>query len=210
MLYISRYVRRDSFGVVDTSDGVEEVVTYDELHHICTDLGIDVCGVELVEVDNLMHLGCVEPYQMNEYVRPNQTKLRMIHKIEVRTYKSIVTNIVWNNNDIVVPVRIKLSDLGRVCGDCVFSGNYHSGVHKVTLVLDDSVEILDSAFKVRMTDDSFMSVNGVGVMIDVRGIKSEDKALKAYRSFFNGDVATLVRSVIDNLERKDRIVGVMM
>ena len=47
MLFVSRRLPSQCFGVVDTDDGVETIVPIDELGSIVGDFGIDVKGVSI-------------------------------------------------------------------------------------------------------------------------------------------------------------------
>lgn len=205
MLYVSRYVSRDTYGIVDTDDGQEEIVSEEELEGICCDLCLPVLGVTVYSGAACRYVESILPYQPSWTLTQLQIKTKVLRGVEVCTYQDMVTNVRWNNADIVAPVRIRLSDFGDLCGACILSGNTHARLHKITLVLDDNITFGSKVFKLRK-DDTYMGRDGIGVMVDLRDMHDDIMVERAYRSFFNGDLVNLNSSIIDYEDRK----GVML
>ena len=209
MLYISRYIYKDSFGVGDTDDGVEEIVSRDNLEEICCTWLVPIEGVQIYWDSFMRYITSTCTYQPVETMSQLQIKTKVLKGIEVHTLGSMVTNILWNKDDILLPVRIRLSDFGDCCGECILSGNRHSRLHQVTLVLDDKISFGQKVFKLRSSDDTFLGRDGVGVMLDLREITDDAVAERAYRAYYTGNPSILFGSIIDHEERKERMKKVV-
>ena len=173
MLFVSRRVGYDKFGVVDSDDGVEEVVGYGVLLKV-VDLGIDVKGIDLF--DNRFAqsaLFAVKPYQLPETVTPLQTKTSMLRHVDVIVYKSSIVGIVTHPWDIQSPVSLRLSDFGTHCAEGFLRDNEKIGKHKVTLILDDNIYLDDLSLSLASNDSGFsLGVEGAGFVFDLREVTS--------------------------------------
>ena len=207
MLYISRYKYKDFVGIVDTDDGVEEFVDYYSLYNLCCDLGLEIVGVRTSVSDNaLQYVDGADVYQPRSTLKPIQTKAKLMKHVDVKLYNALITSVLWDYERLVEPVVIRLSDFGSKCADCLLSGNVHAGTHKITIVVDDKVDIGEGTFKLREDDDSYMGITGLGVALDVSEVTDFSAAKAIYNSFFFGSVPELERSIIDIENRKKKMM----
>lgn len=156
MLYLSRYVYPDSFGVVDTDDGVESIVSRDDLDEICCTWLVPIEGIKIYWDSFMRYITSIVTYQPSETMSQLQIKTKVLKGIEVHSMGDMITNVLWDKDSIITPVRIRLSDFGSSCADCILSGNRHSRLHQVTLVLDDKLSFGGKVFKLRSSDDTFL------------------------------------------------------
>ena len=152
MLYVSRYIGSNDYGVVDTDDNTEERISYSELVSACEKLGICVAGVASHYFDlssrRITIVDSIMAYQVPEMRSPLQVKTDVMLHVNVVTHKSMITNILWDGVGISTPPVIRLSDYGDCCGDRILSGNCLSEVHQITLILDNKVKFTPKTFRV--------------------------------------------------------------
>ena len=200
MLYISRYIDIGTYGLVDTDDGREEVVSLLELSDAVYNHNIQIYGVDKKEnflcvLDSYVHV-----YQPAETLTREQLKLRMLGLVDIKCYKDMITSISWRGELIKKPIRIRLSDFGTDCADYLFAHSNEYGTHKVTLVLDEKIHFGPESFCVKTFDDSFVAAYGIGVVFDVSELSTKT-ARKIY-GLFMGDLYTAESSIIDKHWRK--------
>lgn len=206
MLFLSRYYGLDKYGVVDTDDGVEEFVDRQMLIKACI-IGVEIEGSDVhrstVSAGAFMLTGAA-PWQDIKSLTPLQVKTKMILKVDVVTYNGMITNILWEPDEIMEPVTLRLSDFAGIVADRVFFGNAPCAMHKITVILDDKLELLERAL---LKPNLSLGVDGLGIIFDLRDIKSEQLARRAYRQlFYKAYDMSIDRSIIDDEDRKHRIV----
>lgn len=203
MLYISRAVGHGSFGVIDTDDGVEEVVPTHEIVSLCKPgIGLEIKGVKLTANGSVYS---IRPYQLPEEATRHQVKTQLLQHVDIRTYQGAITGIFWHANLIKTPVTIRLSDYGESCGDGVLIGNDADRCHKITLVLDDKIRICEASF--RMPFGTSLGPSGIGVVFDVREMSNGPSVYNVYQSVFRfSDDPDLFESLIDHSERMKRML----
>lgn len=143
MLYISRQVDwQDTafgvvqkYGVVDTDDGVEEIVTRREILDLGK-AGIDIMG----GVQD--RTGLLFPYQLVETFSAYQSRLSAIGGIDTAVYNGEITRITLGKSMSETTVRIILSKLGDRLGPYSLMYNDYEGPVKAVLVFDDSINVL--------------------------------------------------------------------
>ena len=174
MLFVSRYVGQRNCAIVDTDDGVEEVVSLREAISAVSEGGLSIKGVFPAGVD---YHAMVTPWQEPRSVSKLQTKTWALKRVNVTLYKSSITNIRWCSSGINSPVSIRLSDFGRSCADCILAGWYsNSKEHKVSIILDDKIFISDTTF---VKPDASID----GVTFDLREVTDNSIVRSAYRAF---------------------------
>lgn len=205
MLYVSRRIYPEKYGVYDTEDNVEEVVDGYTFDKYCIDLGVDIKGVDIVNsyVDIVQRIA---PYQPVETLSQKQIKLKMLTGVNIKVWRGSITSIWWDDTPVSEPVRIRLSDFAGKIADCVFLRETNIGFHKVTLVLDDNIDVRLRSFDVMETDDIFEGKDGIGVAIDVRDVKDYQRLKLIYRSFVHDAYQDLSSSIIDDERRKRRML----
>ena len=217
MLYISRYIGSNDYGVVDTDDGVEQRATHQELIRACEKLGLQIAGIQTYThefswgtrtvVERLM------TYQVPEMQTPLQVKTSVMRHVDVVVHKGMITNILWHADEITEPPVIRLSDYGDCCGDRILWGNANREVHKITLILDDKIKFRPKTFRLTAKEERWsVGKDGVGVMFDIRELTDNDLARFVYQACLIDEVVDSIcfESIIDSKEREAymrRILG---
>ena len=204
MLFVSRYIGTDKYGVVDTDDGVEDIVSPTEIGQAVNFLFIKIAGVN-------PSLGITRPYQSLGTKTVFQTKLLALHGVDTTVWSDMITSIRFDQHLETRSAELKLSDLGTSIGDFVLRGNTVSGELKLTLVFDDKlVSVEEYAFSPLTTKAT--SLSGLGVVFDLRGVKREALAKSVYRSLMLGGGkkkkyidAKVLDSIKDDAMRKIRM-----
>lgn len=202
MLYISRRIGANKAGVVDTDDGVEQIISLYQLgSSMYKKLGVRGRTFTGMYQSSVIVL----PYQPDETRSPIQLKARLLTGVDIKVYNDIVTNI---NLSAVLnpPVTIRLSDFGSKCSDCLLLGNKDTGRHIITLVFDNKISVGDDAFR-RDIEIIGLGVQGVGVKFDLR--EAEDVS-KIYSGLIRFNGWQILSSVIDHRERFDSMVRMYM
>lgn len=204
MLYISRLFHDGSYGVVDTDDWHETVVTMKQLEYCIFSFHLDIKGVVLS--GNKADILDAVPY-MGQPPTRKQTKLKLLSGVEIYTFGRIITRISYKYfPDVGVP-RIRLSDYGDECAD--FLIHVEEGhEHAVTLVLDDKLKFSPYTFRMPKTTIGLLLGGGPGVGYDVRELRNEEKVKAIYASVlaYYGSV----KYIFDDEERRDRVYKLLL
>ena len=204
MLYISRYVDNDHYGVVDTDDGVEQIVAYDYLQSSIVKHRVRVVGVKHLcdAFDTLV----IEPYQLPETLTTLQIKTRLMKFVDVKVYNGMITSVIWDANRIDSPVSVRLSDFGGIVADKFIIDNVGCCEDKVTLVLDDKLRYHFFSFKGTMQfGANHVPLEHLGVTLDMREL-NEHNAKSAY--YLLSDAVAfdcMHHCVLDNPDRLRRV-----
>lgn len=171
MLYISRIYPADNsaslYGVVDTDDDVETLVTYSELNEATGLMNLHIEGVELDE-----YVSEIIPYQDKRYYSNKQLRAKMLLGVDIRTYKDEVSAILLDNRILKDNTKIVLSEFGkRISGVAEIGFTSMRGPHnKLIIVLDDKIEIYGDALRIFISgvywDVSQMPDNFVRMMYE--------------------------------------------
>lgn len=203
MLYISRRIGANKVGVVDTDDGVEQIISlYQFGSSMYKKLGVRGCTF----TGGYQSGAIVLPYQPDETRSPVQLKARLLTGVDIKVYNDIVTNI---NLSTVLnpPVTIRLSDFGSKCSDCLLFGNGENiGRHIITLVFDDKISVGEDVFR-HDIDVVSNGVQGIGAKFDL--CEAEDVS-KIYSGLIRFNGWQILSSVIDRKERFDSMVRMYM
>lgn len=148
MLYISRFLGEDAYGVVDTDDDIEQVVSWQELSEAVEDYGLNINGCVLANVKETVLMSC-SPYQLSKYCTKAQAKLKTLSGIDLRVWHDEITAIMVDPNFSEQDIKIRLSDYGkRISGNAVIGGMVFSVNCGPMLVLDDKVEIYGDSLEI--------------------------------------------------------------
>lgn len=194
MLYISRVVGIQFIGVVDTDDGVEEIVPIFKVREIVSG-GIPIKGVEAKSPRGAI-FAPILPYQVPETYSPLQSKLKFATGIDVLVYNDMVTSIRFDAKKLKAPVAIRLSSFAPKCADCILFGNSCAFRHVITLVLDDKVQVGVRTFRREEGIDGTNGVQGLGVKFDLREITKPDVIDDIRKSMLSNDGNQVLQSVI--------------
>ena len=205
MLFLSRFVGQNLYGVVDTDDGQEDIIPRKVLVEAVGDHNIEIAGVvSAVTTDGYNLIRSILPYQTNESLTPLQAKTHLIHNVEVKLYHNMIVNVLWHCDKIMSPVAVRLSDFGSVCADRILFGNTDSAVGKVRFLLDDSIGFSDYTF---MTPVKLLGGHcGLGVTLDLHDM-CDDHAQAVYdllpQSMSNSDIR---KTVLDFPARQELLL----
>ena len=198
MLYISRPITSMQYGVVDTDDDVENIVTFNELAHAVISLNIDIKGVSTVNssIQGRAIRG-IECYQDERYLTGAQAKARMLLGIEIRTFKSEITGIVVHSDIFKDNTVIRLSDFGSSMSGRVAVRWTNIGTslkNTLIVVLDPKLEMLCEPPSPTMR----------GVKLDIRELGCNWVVKKIYTTLANKKVpyAGWCSYIIDTEEQR--------
>ena len=216
MLYISRQVGEDDFGVVDTDDGVEQAISFSGICHCVSELGLSIAGVATEELPFGRFVHDITVYQPEWSLSREQVRLQLLLNVSIVVYKSMITKIAWDADKILKPVTIRLSDFGTQLGKNILLGNKFVGRHVITLVLDDKLQHNDedSGYvgfpEGLLIGDTDLGVNGMGVMFDLRELSNSSVVRLLYDGLysmaFRGDISEMRASILDNEVRKNLLI----
>lgn len=181
MLYLSRILPGDKIGVVDTDDGVETIVTEDELYLAVVAYHLDIAGVD--------DSGEYVPYQDMRYCSVKQTKLKAVRGVDIRTFKGEITYIGVGSED----VTIRLSDYGS---KLLTSMAWNIGTGVLTIILDDSVEVVGKTLPCGFD----------GFCWDIREVTNDSVVSEVYSELIGDTIEDMGRwsnYVIDSQDRMD-------
>lgn len=197
MFYVSRILARGKYGVVDTEDGRESVMTTQEIKEAVFKFGAEIRGVDyyMPRGSDKYKLKSISVWQPPNQYTQQQIKARVLKGVKVQKAGDEVTGIsvkAMNGEHLT----IKLSDFGTKWGAYVLKNQKIEG--DVTFVLDDSLQISNRTFK-----------NWYGkVKMDFRAVtKMSIVDTVLYDDIFEKDVAIgtrdrLTASIIDRPERQ--------
>lgn len=206
MLYISRLVHGFTvlkYGVVDTEDGKEEVVSNSDLYCYCQEYDLTIRGCIPDEPKVGFSMNGVFPFQHPDYMTKAQAKLFMLYGIELTLWKDMITRIAWEPSEIKEPIELRLSDYGGRLGDYIFAGLACSATHKVTVVLDDNINFNDQSL--HTYSPFFLCLDSYGLKYDIRDMQDKEKVRAIYRMVDEvpGRSGSFPDELIDSPERKD-------
>lgn len=178
MLYLSRFVGELAYGIVDTDDDVETVITRAELRELVLKHKLEIKGVEVDKRNLSAGIKRIFVYQDPRYCTPRQVKAKAMMGVDITLYKTEIVRIaVVNDLAKSDNIRIRLSDFGQSIDGrlpiSVPSGRYN---FKLTLVLDDNIKVRDIATKVGLT----------GVCFDISELSGEQLVSECYNSLAIG------------------------
>lgn len=207
MLYISRRAGLNEYGVVDTDDGVEEIVKYPRLSEIIGNFDLDILGVEskIVELvsGSYKALTGVSVYQDEKYLTASMVKLKTMCHVNIKVWNGMITDLTWDGAKIKSPVTVRLSDYGHSVAPRILSDNLIFGSHKITIVLDDNVSFACEAFMASSITQN-IGINGFGAVFDLQELSDTATAGLVYNAVYmhSMDGYRMLKSIIDTPKRK--------
>ena len=204
MLYISRCIWPNLYGVVDTDDDSEAFVYSDDLDALCNIYRVEIEGVLVYQTPFSYRIVRIIPYQPKETRTVLQLKTSLVKGVDVCTRGDLITNISWNGYEMNTPAVIRLSDFGRKCSEYLLTGCVPSGEHRVTLVFDDLVSFHSSVFSLLPFDDYHVSFEQLGVIIDVSEMTNSEAVKTVYKLLYalTGSMREMDETIKDTPERK--------
>lgn len=200
MLFVSRCVGREDYAVYDTEDGTEEIISYKALLKLVHHKPVDIKGISYSSGGAVRG---IKVYQHPDYITGSQSKLSLLHSVQILTFKNIITGIRWDASRIQEPVSIRLSDFGSCCADRLLWGNLRAGRHVLTLILDDKLKISKNVFSHPGYTNISSKKKAYGVVFDLRQLTNVDVV---YSSLIeNSEDISILGNIRDIPERKDRM-----
>lgn len=196
MLYISRCIGKTKYGVVDTEDEVEEVVTQEELADIVR-LGIVIEGAVIsCKSGKLPELVEAFPYCVHEHNSTTLMKLRILYGIDIHVRGNIITMLGRDDRVVKEGFRIRLSDYGRVLGNhFLFDPSF--GMHHKTVILE-----LDD--KLALMEDAFNFASKAYVKLDITNVDEQTVVDAVYHEHWrNSSHLPIEDLIIDKPERME-------
>lgn len=193
MLYLSRYIG-DKYGIIDTDDNVETVVTWQELRRILL-LGINIVGVDYAIVNGfgrkkrILNVFGIEPYQEASSVTGRLAKLKALSGVDIRLRGDTIISISWNADTIKKGIRVLLSDYGSALGDRAFDNSRYKADTEVTFILDD---------KVRTTKASFTNFFSSCSVLDITEVTNQKTINNIYSAFIDQAKRSSIINFIDD------------
>jgi len=197
MLFVSRRLPSQCFGVVDTDDGVETIVPIDELGSIVSDFGIDVKGVSIDTFPNGTKYVCEVLIQQDPTkITAQQAKFRTLYDTKVIVYNGELVGI-HVGEKAKYPISINVSSFAnKISSLTQFWWDDDSRVDVgIVLVFDDSVEITGGILPVGEI---------YGLKFDISGITDSGVANSFYHKMLEeaDDMYSEIREYIE--DREDR------
>lgn len=170
MKFISRRIKHNKVGVVDTDTGKESVMTAVEAYNIDSHLE-PVAGCQASMGGIIFPV----PYQDKSTYNRAQIKARMMGNVRVTCYNDMITAIDWSERDFSSPVTIRLSDFGSKCADHIVMGDIWSEKHCLTIVLDN---------KCKYTRRSFLQYSKCPMSVMTKAVKFDTRECDFFTALF--------------------------
>lgn len=194
MLYVSRRLPGEQlFGVVDTDDGIESTVSYQDLIEIVVDSGIDIAGV--TRSKDAVHAVIVNVWQEPSRVTSIQAKYRALYDTNICVFRDELVGVSIGPrapSNLVVNVSDFAHKLSGVI-QLICDSRRRMGF-SLTLVLDDSVELAHCSPPVGL----------FGLKIDIRNVTNSAVVDSCYSELLKelpGDYNTWYQYLVDRLGR---------
>lgn len=201
MLYLSRIVSSRTasivkYGIVDTDDDTETMITWEELCDIVIHKHIDIKGVVVMSMMSGNYISDTYPYQDMRYYSAKQARTKTLQGVDVRVWRNKVTCIIADGNMAKSGVKIRLSDFGTELCSRAYIGwlNTKEFGAMMTIVLDDKITSIDC---------SAHHVNGVRWDISEVTNQSILDSLLGELSFILNNPRSIQKYLIDKHHRYD-------
>lgn len=190
------------YGVADSDDDAEDLVTLYDLCNICCHIGLPVRGVEVKEGQ----IEVIKPYQSLETMTQLQRKAHALYGVEITEYCGAISSITYDGTSMKTAPVIRLSDICHWCGDFLFLNTDYCGAHAITLVIDNKLSFTPKSFMGYLSYSPGLS--GLGVVFDLRELLWDDKAQVIYDLLYSWSGSSMIQeSILDIPERRARFVA---
>lgn len=213
MLYVSRKIGANKFGVFDTDDGTEGILTLKELEHVVLDLGLEITGVAVRDKvysskGRTRVIESIRPYMPPEAETRGIVRIKILYGVEICINAGCIVSVKWN--DIEYKNRtLCLSNFGTSCGADIFSEMVEKYKYEdvresgLTLVIDDKIEVDRKTFK---------GITLLDVTFDLSRVTKRNTVNSFYTAVCDKAHPTwdMLKYVIDQQDRKEEWFGVRM
>lgn len=186
MLYLSRRlnmsgsVDENSFGVVNTDDDTETIMTFNQLYWEVNNNGLKVVGATPRE-HPFYNSKTYRPYQDPRFYTTLMTKTRALLGVDVTVWHDMITCIAGVVYPLMCGKSIRLSNYGKyVSCDTIFMFVDHpiyEPTKFIRIVLDDKLEIADN----------LLCWIKEGYLIDLSELSDDAFVIKLYENYLNYD-----------------------
>lgn len=189
MLYVSRE-NGEEFGVVDTDDGVESTVHFEDLEEAAK-LGVKVYGVRATKNGDISVVPCRKPmaYQIN------CAKASMLLGVNIQTYEGAIMSIKIDWSVCKPGTRIRLSEYGYAVVSSIVETVFPCGA-SIVFVVDDYCLMMNSYFR------SFL-MQGM-VKIDITECDNPWNVYQVYDVWSTRTKLPVEEAIIDRPERQNK------
>lgn len=205
MLYLSRVIDDRSYGVVDTDDDVEQVVTREELSTAIIKYGIAIEGIAYDKAIGGYRLRFDGVYQDPRYCSTLQMKAKTVLGVDIVTFRDEIVSILVDKSVVRSGLRVRLSDYATKF-NCFspIGWSVSVGNGSLVLVFDDSIEFVGGVPRFETPD----------VCLDLSDVTNEALVTKIYEKLAKTnsiDYTEWPKFVMDRPERYRfwRYVGMM-
>lgn len=210
MYYISRRIGMNKYGVVDTEDGHEDVMTVDDIEYATCEMSVRIEGVTLRSrrsgPTTYAVVDSIDVYTPQGSRQAKEVKLNFLRGVDIKTSNGVIVEITWSKPKDDTNRVIRLSDYGTSCavGVLVKEARAFYRINKeqqfVTIVLDDKIAIERKTFK---------KCAGSGAVFDLREVKNLNTVEWFYTEMIadKPSVKHLRKVVIDDPNRLDLWIG---
>ena len=129
------------YGVVDTDDGKEQLITQRDLAYSACMLNMSIAGTALGRDKDTgkKTLLRAAPYQLDSTRSAKQKKLVSLYGVDLVMYNGAVVGINYDGTKISRPVTINMAQFSNMLGDYLLIANFPCERHVLTIVRDDTV-----------------------------------------------------------------------
>lgn len=206
MLYLSRILNPENpkyrkYGIVDSDDGIETLITRDELKEIVLVNNLEIRGVSVITtIDGVKDIRVRLPQQEPSTLVGSQVRMKVLTGVNITVFNGEITAIQIDNKFLQDRQRIRLSKFGNKMSIRVktyFKGfPPYSDTKAVVFVLDDKIEIVG-----RLID--FYSVKHV--VYDISKVTNPDVVRMFYTTLKNSMMRINYGFESFVIDRKDRM-----
>lgn len=173
MLYLSRIIKgkTEKYGIVDTDDGVETIVTRAKLRKIVVEDGIVIDGVRIINGNTDIFTFC--PSRDNTKVSSKQVRLEFLTGVRINTFAGEITSIRVDGKVMRDGQRIRLSEYANRMDWNVKVIFLNMDMQRLTLVFDDKIE----------TGGSCVLPRGDHLVFDMTEKTNNEEVSQFYKAF---------------------------
>lgn len=190
------------YGVVDTDDGKEQLVSQQDLAYSTCMLNMSIAGTAIGKDSSTgkKTLLRAAPYQLDRTRSANQKKLASLYGVDLVIYNGAVVGINYDGTKMSKPATIHISQFCDSLGDYLLMAVYPCRRHALTVVLDDNVKF--SPYSLCGYASYPPGVSCLGAKFDIRDVSNVGAAYYMYQMLYRfGGVDSIRGSLIDEPSR---------
>lgn len=195
MLYVSRKLNGNKYGVVDTDDDTETIVTERELLVYCGSLNMKIKGVALKRFANSISIHSISIIQDPSRASLYQAKAKALLGVDIVIRKDEIVSILVNYEMAAEDTVIRLSDYAHYLSGAAPIGWKPAHMFKsLRLIFDDKLEVVGD----------ITSIEPLGVCYDIREFSDDAVVACMYKSLLKSNAVDYTMFADILLDRSDR------